>query len=92
MIDQQQIIRELAQEIKRADYIETDYLDCIDVKTLRNALTLLKAHAAFKECIDTLYGIGLDVVGWHENGALEPFDNFYESAIKEYESGGGTNG
>lgn len=39
----------------------------------------------FKEYFDSLYGTGLDVANWHENGALEPFDNFYESALQESE-------
>lgn len=36
----------------------------------------------FKEYFDELYGKGLYVAGWHMNGNLEPFDNFYESAIE----------
>lgn len=35
----------------------------------------------FKQYFDELYGQGLDVAGWHQNGELEPFDNFYESAV-----------
>ena len=37
---------------------------------------------AFKEYFKDLYGQGLDIVNWHQNGELEPFDNFYESAIE----------
>jgi hypothetical protein len=29
-----------------------------------------------------MYGKGLDIANWHLNGALEPFDNFYESACE----------
>lgn len=36
----------------------------------------------FKEYFDQLYGKGLYVANWHMNGNLEPFDNFYESAIE----------
>ena len=36
----------------------------------------------FKEYFDELYGKGLEVANWHCNGNLEPFDNFYESAIE----------
>ena len=36
----------------------------------------------FKECFDDLYGQGLEIANWHQNGSLEPFDNFYESAIE----------
>ena len=35
----------------------------------------------FKEYFDELYGNGLEVVNWHQNGDTEPFDNFYESAV-----------
>ena len=45
----------------------------------------IKALVAFKEYFSDLYGHGLEVANWHENGALEPFDNFYESAEEEYE-------
>ena len=38
---------------------------------------------AFKSYFDELYGKGLDVANWRLNGALEPFDNFYESALQE---------
>lgn len=35
----------------------------------------------FKEYFDELYGTGLEVANWHENGSTEPFDNFYDAAI-----------
>lgn len=38
---------------------------------------------AVKLYFDERYGKGLDVAIWHLNGALEPFDNFYESALQE---------
>ena len=36
----------------------------------------------FKEYFDDLYGQGLEIANWHQNGSLELFDNFYESAIE----------
>ena len=36
----------------------------------------------FKEYFDDLYGQGLEIANWHQNGNLELFDNFYESAIE----------
>lgn len=45
----------------------------------------IKALVAFKEYFSELYGTGLEIANWHENGALEPFDNFYEAAEDEYE-------
>lgn len=41
-----------------------------------------KKLIAFKEYFKDLYGQGLEVANWHQNGELEPFDNFYESAIE----------
>ena len=37
---------------------------------------------SFKEYFKDLYGQGLEIANWHQNGELEPFDNFYESAIE----------
>ena len=42
MIDRESVIRQLTQHIARADYIETDWMDCVSVPMLRGALTLLK--------------------------------------------------
>lgn len=36
----------------------------------------------FKEYFDSLYGQGLEIANWHMNGELEPFDNFYDSALE----------
>ena len=49
----------------------------------RDALALLKALSEFKAYFDDLYGKGLEVANWHMNGATEPFDSFYDSAIEE---------
>jgi hypothetical protein len=59
--------------------------DC-DTETLVDALALLKALDAFKSYFDGLYGQGLDVANYHLNGATEPFDSFYDSAMEEYEN------
>ena len=50
-----------------------DYLTAINeaIKVMR-----------FKEYFDQLYGQGLEVLNWHQNGEPEPFDNFYNSAIE----------
>ena len=50
------------------------------------AIALLKALNAFKSYFYGLYGQGLDVANYHLNGATEPFDNFYDSAMEEYEN------
>ena len=36
----------------------------------------------FKKYFDELYGTGLEIANYHLNGNLEPFDNFYESALQ----------
>lgn len=62
---------------------------CIN-NLMRHALDLINRQKAeieklkaFKSSFDELYGKGLDIANWHLNGALEPFDNFYESALQE---------
>jgi hypothetical protein len=61
--------------------------DECQVTLFRDALALLKALNAFKSYFDGLYGQGLDVANYHLNGATEPFDSFYDSAMEEYENG-----
>lgn len=36
----------------------------------------------FKDYFDDLHNTGLEVANWHLNGSLEPFDNFYDSAME----------
>lgn len=40
----------------------------------------------FKTYFDSLYGINLEVEGWHENGNTISFDEFYDSAIEDMDS------
>lgn len=40
-------------------------------------------YQKFKEYFKGLYGRDLTVGNWHLNGALEPFDNFYDKAVGE---------
>ena len=42
MKSREDVIRGLNEEVKRADYIDTEYLDCVEVSVLRDALALLK--------------------------------------------------
>ena len=44
----------------------------------------LEALRVFKSYFDSLYGTGLEVANWHYNGTTEPFDNFYDAAMEEY--------
>ena len=34
----------------------------------------------FYDYFKDLYGTGLEVANWHQNGDTEPFDNFFDSA------------
>lgn len=61
--------------------------DCI-LALHKDALALVKTLASFKEYFDGLYGEGLYVANWHLNGELEPFDNFYDSAMEANCNGG----
>ena len=46
----------------------------------------LNALRKFKQYFDGLYWQGLEVANWHMNGNFESFDNFYESAMAEYDA------
>ncbi|RJG26683.1 hypothetical protein [Paenibacillus thiaminolyticus] len=37
----------------------------------------------FKTYFDELYGQGLEISNWHQNGDIEPFDSFHDSAEAE---------
>lgn len=61
-------------------------------RLMKDALDLINRFKAenkrlqkFKSYFDSLYGIGLDVEGWHENGNTISFDEFYDSAIEDME-------
>lgn len=68
---------------------ECGYQSCFPrcwITLARDALELLKAQDAFVKYFAGLYGRGLGVTNWHLNGATEPFDSFYDSAMEEYEN------
>ena len=56
---------------------------CSELDTYKEIGTVEECREAkrFKEYFDELYGIGLEVANWHQNGDTEPFDNFYDAAI-----------
>ena len=53
--------------------------------TADRQLVEIERLTAFKSYFDELYGTGLEVANWHQNGDMEAFDNFYDAAIKEME-------
>lgn len=70
------------------DEVEGDTIKTIDEKIycIDCAVDILQQEIErlqrFKEYFDDLYGQGLEVANWHQNGELEGFDGFYESAIE----------
>ena len=70
--------------------ILTDYGTQCKPEVISAAISLINRQQAeierlkaFKSYFDELYGKGIDVANWHLNSELEPFDNFYESALQE---------
>ena len=41
----------------------------------------------YKAYLDELYGQGLEVVNWHQNGQTEPLDSFLDGAEMELDAG-----
>ena len=67
--------------------ISCEWLLSKDIVSVLDADTReLNALRKFKQYFDGLYGHGLELSNWHLNGSLESFDNFYDSAMAEYES------
>ena len=64
--------------IKHRDNLEQENHEYSCLGTLEE----LKEAMEFKKYFDELYGEGLEIANWHKNGDLEPFDSFYESALK----------
>lgn len=61
--------------------INTDHKkESVEYKeVLKTAISALK----FKNYFDELYGQGLQIAYYHQNGDLEPFDNFYDEACED---------
>lgn len=80
MIDRESVIRQLTQHIARADYIETDWMDCVSVPMLRGALELLKAQEPRVLTLEELRSLdGTDHFVWLEdNGEYELYDCYAE--------------
>ena len=57
-----------------------------EIKALQEQVASLQG---FKDLFSDLYGQGLEIIGWHSNGTLESFDNFYDDALAMIEEGGG---
>ena len=86
--DARDIIIQQREEIKRLTTLaELGNMRANDYRVMRdralNAEKEVERLRAFKSYFDSLYGTGVDIANWHKNGELEPFDNFYDSAIEE---------
>lgn len=70
-------------EMPNHDEIETKALQENIKKRIEDAVAPYKA---FYDYFNELYGKGLEVANWHQNGDLEPFDEFFMSAEQEMEN------
>ena len=67
--------------------VSCEWLLSKDIVSILDADTReLNALRNFKQYFDSLYGQGLEVANWHMNGNFESFDNFYDSAMAEYDA------
>ena len=68
--------------------VEAMAYDCrTEIEKLRNEnaslRTEVEALVIFKNRFEGLYRQGVGLSDWHMNGAIEPYDNFYEAALDE---------
>jgi hypothetical protein len=69
--------------IERLEKLQTEFLRS-DFNSKEEFLEneVLKLQE-FYDYFSQLYGQGLEIANWHQNGDLEPFDNFFDSAEEE---------
>ena len=60
------------------------FADCTNevLNDICKASDTIKTFLEFYEYWSSLYGQGLEIMNWHQNGEPESFDNFYESAAQ----------
>lgn len=63
--------------------VDNNRIDKLVLDLINRQQAEIERLKVFKSYFDELYGKGLDVANWHLNSELEPFDNFYESALQE---------
>ena len=73
------LIKKVLKNVKHSNLSQTDK-DCI--QAVFEHREKLRSYQSY---FNGLYGEGLAVANWHENGELEPLDNFIDSAEKEME-------
>ena len=72
-------LKMLSDRKKMAD--QCDQASAEDIR-LYHSLDMAIEALRFKGYFDELYGIGLEVANWHQNGDLISFDGFYEAAMQ----------
>lgn len=87
---EQQAIGQLNGDLGVLDFSQLAVARAVAVKALQDIQEYRKIGTVeeceesvqFKKYFDELYGQGLEVANWHQNGETEPFDTFYESALE----------
>lgn len=73
--------KEQLGQLCREAYHKGSPLSIEEIVTLADKLyqaEIAKHSAKLSEIKETLYGQNLQVANWHQNGELEPLDNFFE--------------
>lgn len=63
------------------------WIDKVAVRDVPKLIAEVRRLQRFKAYWDDLYGQGLEIANWHQNGETEPFDNFYDGAVIQMEEG-----
>ena len=71
---------------QKADLKLAENINHLQMEELLNQKTEIKRLQKFKAYFDSLYGCNLEVLGWHENGDVVDFDEFYDSAMEDMEN------
>lgn len=59
-----------------------------NLKTVEDLSEELERYKRYVIYMSALQGMGLDIIGWHDNGEVEPLDNFLQSALECMEEKG----
>lgn len=75
-------IDDVKKLVLRLDNVSS--VDCTNkiLNDICKASEAIKCFLEFYEYWNSLYGQGLEIVNWHQNGETELFDNFYDSATQ----------
>jgi hypothetical protein len=68
----------LTEEEYRAKRRAADQLRSRRIQAMPELIEAAKAAEKVLDALMGFYGQGLEVAGWHQNGSLEPLDNFFD--------------